>query len=415
MTYDIVLRNARLRNGSIVDVAIAESKYAAIEPNVAGSATTEIAVDGRLVTESFVIAQLHLDKVLTGDWLDAGVKSDYLERTMGGAMTTIERAAAVKLRYAEEEILERIRTVLEQAEDAGVTHIRGFIDIDSKAELKALRAALRARREWSGRVDLQIVAFPQDGLIREPGAEELIREAMKLGADLVGGIPWIEFTNDDMWRHIEIVFDIAEESNKDVAMLVDDAGDPNLRTTEYFAKTAIERGWAGRVAACHSRAMSLYNEVYHRKVVALLKRAKMGIVTNPHTGPLHVRVADLTAESIPLALGGESVNDPYYPFGRCNTLEVAFVSAHTLWMMSPQHQSMLYDMITVGPAKIMGLPPHSIAIGNTADLVILQERSLREALTTHIEPRYVIRKGEVRAQTTVSHRKLSAVARETSQ
>ena len=126
MAYDIVLRNARLRNGSIVDVAIAESKYAAIEPNVAGSATTEIAVDGRLVTESFVIAQLHLDKVLTGDWLDAGVKSDYLERTMGGAMTTIERAAAVKLRYAEEEILERIRTVLEQAEDAGVTHIRGI-------------------------------------------------------------------------------------------------------------------------------------------------------------------------------------------------------------------------------------------------------------------------------------------------
>ena len=119
MTYDIAIRNARLRNGSIVDIAIAESKYAAIEPQGPGSATTEISVDGRLVTESFVIAQLHLDKVLTGDWLDAGVKSDYLEPTMGGAMTTIERAAAVKLRYAEEEILERIRTVLEQAEACG--------------------------------------------------------------------------------------------------------------------------------------------------------------------------------------------------------------------------------------------------------------------------------------------------------
>ena len=96
-------------------------------------------------------------------------------------------------------------------------------------------------------------------------------------------------------------------------------------------------------------------------------------------------------------------------------LEVAFVSAHTLWMMSPQHQNMLYDMITVGPAKIMGLPPHSIAVGNTADLVILQERSLREALTTHIEPRYVIRNGQVRCETTISHRRRSAVATETSQ
>jgi cytosine deaminase len=406
MTYDLVIRNARLRNGSSIDIAIAEGKYAALEPQIQGTAKTEVFADGRLVTESFVIAQLHLDKVLTGDWLDAAVKSEYLEGTMGGAMTTIERAAAVKLRYVEDDILQRIRIVLDQAEAAGVTHIRAFIDIDLKAQLKALRAALRARKEWHGRVDLQIVAFPQDGLIREPGAEELIREAMKLGADLVGGIPWIEFTDEDMRRHVDIVFDIAEENNKNVAMLVDDAGDPDLRTTEYFAKTAIERGWIGRVAACHSRAMSLYNEVYHRKVVALLKRAQMGIVTNPHTGPLHVRVKELAAEGIPLALGGESVNDPYYPFGRCNMLEVAFVSAHTLWMMSPQHQEMLYDMTTIGPAKIMGLAPHSISLGNAADLVVLQEMSLREALTTHAEPRYVIRNGQVRCETAMSRRRV---------
>jgi cytosine/creatinine deaminase len=404
MTYDLMIRNARLRNGASVDIAIAEGKYAAIEPQVKEAAKTEISADGRLVTESFVIAQLHLDKVLTGDWLDAAVKSEYLEGTMGGAMTTIERAAAVKLRYVEDDVLQRIRTVMNQAEAAGVTHIRAFIDIDSKAQLKAVRAALRARQEWLDRVDLQIVAFPQDGLVREPGAEELVREAMKLGADLVGGIPWIEFTDEDMRRHVDIVFDIAEENDKDVAMLVDDAGDPDLRTTEYFAKTAIERGWIGRVTACHSRAMSLYNEVYHRKLVALLKRAQMGIVTNPHTGPLHVRVQELTSEGIPLALGGESVNDPYYPFGRCNMLEVAFVSAHTLWMMSPHHQDMLYNMITVGPAKIMGLPPHSISPGNAADLVVLQELTLREALTTHTDPRYVVRNGQVRCETAISRR-----------
>ncbi len=414
MLHDLIIRGARLRGGAKIDIAITDGLYAALEPSIQASGKMEIVADGRLVTESFVIAQLHLDKVLTGDWLDPDVKSEYLQGTMGGAMTTIEKAAAVKLRYTEEDILQRIRTVLDLAESAGVSHIRAFIDVDTKAQLKAIRAAVQARDEWNGRVQLQIVAFPQDGLIREPGAEELVREAMTLGADLVGGIPWIELTDADMRRHVDIAFDIAKDTNKDVAMLVDDAGDPDLRTLEYFAKSAIERGWAGRVAACHGRAMSLYNEVYHRKVVALLKQARLGVVTNPHTGPLHVRVGELAAQGVPLALGGESVNDPYYPFGRCNMLEVAFVCAHTLWMMSPDHQELLYDMITIGPAQVIGLPRHRIAVGNVADLVVLQEKTLREALTTHAEPRYVIRSGQVVCETSITRSRRVAAGVEVS-
>ncbi|MBV8097133.1 MAG: hypothetical protein JO110_28590, partial [Acetobacteraceae bacterium] len=166
MTYDLVVRNARLRTGTVIDIAVRDGKYAALEPQVHETGKTEIGADGRLTTESFVIAQLHLDKVLTGDWLDAEVKSEYLQGSMGGAMTTIERAAAVKLRYVEDDILQRIRAVLELAVAAGAIHIRAFIDVDSKAQLKAIRAAIRAREEWRGRVDLQVVAFPQDGLIR---------------------------------------------------------------------------------------------------------------------------------------------------------------------------------------------------------------------------------------------------------
>jgi cytosine/creatinine deaminase len=405
MTYDLVVRNARLRNGEVIDIAVGDGKYAALKPDLHEAGKTEIRADGRLTTESFVIAQLHLDKVLTGDWLDAEVKSEYLQGSMGGAMTTIERAAAVKLRYVEDDILQRIRAALEMALAAGAMHIRAFIDVDNKAQLKAIRAAIRAREEWRGLVDLQVVAFPQDGLIREPGAEDLIRQAMKLGADLVGGIPWIELTDDDMRRHVDIAFAIAQETDRDVAMLVDDAGDPDLRTTEYFAKKAIECNWTGRVSACHSRAMGLYNEVYHRKVVALLKQARMGMVTNPHTGPLHVRVEDLAKQGVALALGGESVNDAYYPFGRCNMLEVAFVCAHTLWMMSPAHQALLYDMITVNPAEIIGLPHHRLALGNPANFVILQEKSLREALTTHADPRFVVRDGQVRCEATINRQR----------
>lgn len=395
MAYDLVIRNARLRDGDLTDIAIADGSYAEIRPGIDEKGREEIDAEESLVTESFVIAQLHLDKVLTGDWVGPDTRKHYMDPTMGGAMTAVEFAGEVKRRYEEGEILERINTALQEAEFAGATHIRAFIDVDTKAQLKGIRAALKARDQWRGRVNIQVVAFPQDGIQRESGAEELLYEAMALGSDLVGGIPWIEYTEADMRAHVNVAFEIAERFDKDVAMLVDDAGDPGLRTTEYLAWKAIDRGWVGRVSGCHARAMTLYNEVYHRKVVALLRRAEMGIVTNPHTGPLHVRVRELADAGVPLALGGESVNDAYYPYGRCNMLEAAFVASHTLWMMSSDDQELLYDMITANPARILRLLQHGIAPGWPANLVVLQARSLREALTTHLEPRYVVRDGRV--------------------
>ncbi len=403
MAHDILVRNAKLRSGETVEIAIAGGKYAEVAESIKDGATQELDAGGNLVTESFVIGQLHLDKVLTGDWMDRSAREQYFDPDMGGAMTAIEFAAEVKKHYKEDEVLARIDRALEYATLAGVTHIRAFIDVDSKAELKGMKAALRAREKWRNQLDLQVIAFPQDGLPREPGAEELLYESMELGADLVGGIPWIEFTDADARRHVDIAFDIAEKYDKDVTMLLDDAGDPELRTSEYTATEAVRRGWGGRVVGCHMRASALYNEVYHRKWVELLKRAEMGIVTNPHTGPLHVRVKDLVRDGIVIGLGGESVNDAYYPYGRCNMLEAAFVTSHTLWAMDPSDQEMLYDMITVNPAKLLRLPGHKIAAGNEANLVVLHDDSLREAYTHHREPRYVIYKGRLTAESETSH------------
>ena len=403
MVHDILVRNARLRSGATVDIAIAEGRYAAIAEGIEEGAARELDAGGNLVSESFVIGQLHLDKVLTGDWMDRSAREQYFEGGMGGAMTAIEFAAAVKRRYREDEVLARIDRALEYAALAGVTHIRAFIDVDSKAGLKGMKAALRAREKWRDRLDLQVIAFPQDGLPREPGAEELLYESMELGADLVGGIPWIEFTETDARRHVDIVFDIAEKYDKDVTMLLDDAGDAELRTSEYTATEAVRRGWVGRVVGCHMRASALYNEVYHRKWVELLKRAEMGIVTNPHTGPLHERVNDLARAGIVIGLGGESVNDAYYPYGRCNMLEAAFVSSHTLWAMDAADQELLYDMITVNPARLLRLSGHSIDTGNEANMVVLHGDSLRAAYTHHREPRYVIYRGRLIAESETSH------------
>jgi cytosine deaminase len=271
--------------------------------------------------------------------------------------------------------------------------------VDTKAKLTGIRALLKVKEEFKDRIGIQIVAFPQDGIIREPGAEELLYKAMDLGANLVGGIPWIELTEDDARKHVDIAFEIAKKYDADVAMLTDDAGDPELRTTEYMATAAIRNDWIGRVTACHARATGLYNEVHHRKFAALLKKAGVGVVTDPHTGPLHVRVKELLSAGITVAMSQDDIYDAYYPYGRCNMLEVAFLGAHLLWMMSKEDRETLYDMVTTNAATVLRLKDYGLVAGNSANMVVLNSPDLRDAFTYHTEPLYVIREGTVKCET----------------
>jgi len=173
---------------------------------------------------------------------------------MGKAMNAIELAARVKEKYNESWILENARKALKLAAVNGVTHIRAFADVDSKAKLEGVKALIKAREEFKNVVEMQVVAFPQDGVVKEVGAYDLMKQAMDLGADVVGGIPWIELTEADEQKHIDLMFEIAKEYNKDVSMLVDDAGDPGLRTLEMLAVKTIKEGWFGRTLAHHARA-----------------------------------------------------------------------------------------------------------------------------------------------------------------
>ncbi|MBU4483808.1 amidohydrolase family protein, partial [bacterium] len=280
----------------------------------------------------------------------------------------------------------------------GNLHIRAFADVDSKAKLEGVKALIRARNEFKGVVDIQVVAFPQDGVIREPGAEGLVRKAMDLGADIVGGIPWIEYTEADELAHIQKMFAIAKEYDKDISMLVDDAGDPTLKTLEMMATETLRTGWEGRVLAQHARAMCLYPKPYFQKLVALLKKAKIGIVTDPQTGPLHARIKELLEEDALVCLGQDDISDAYYPYGRNNMLEVAFLASHLLWMTGREDMETLYDMITVNAAKAMNVRNFGIAEGNNANLVILNAENVLEALRYQEAPSYVISHGKLVAK-----------------
>lgn len=359
--------------------------------------TTVIDAAGALVSEPFVNGHLHLCKVYTLDHLGDGALADYHAEGMGGSMTAIEAAAAVKKGYHRDALMPGIRRALRLAVENGISHIRAFADTDTTAGVEGISAVLQGREEFRNAVTVQAVAFPQDGVVRDPGAAALVQEALEMGADVVGGIPWIEFTEEDAREHITAMMDLAQEYNRDVSMLVDDSGDAGLRTLETLAVETHRRGWTGRVTAQHARAMALYPEPYFRKVVALLQRAQIGVVSDPHTGPLHARVRDLRAAGIPVGLGQDDITDAYYPFGRNNMLEVAFLAAHLLWMTSAADLEALYDMITTDAAGVLGLGADSygLAPGGPADLVIHHHQGIRDILREHRCPRWVIRGGQV--------------------
>ncbi len=394
--FDLVVRGGRLRDGRVVDVGIRDGLVAEIGKGLRGE--VELDAGGGLVTEAFANPHLHMCKVYTLGMIEDEAMKHYHEAGMGGAMTAIELASKVKERYHEGWIYENARRAALEALRHGCLFIRAFVDTDTKARLEGVKALLRLRNELRDVMTIQVVAFPQDGVIRDEGAGELVRRAVEMGCDVVGGIPWIELTQDDSQAHIDQMFEIAVEHGRDVAMLVDDAGDPGLRTTEALARKTLEVGWIGRVAACHARAMQLYPDPYFRKLTKLLGKAGVSVVSDPHTGPLHARVRELLSEGVNVALGQDDIADAYYPYGRNKMLEVGFLASHLLWMTGRNDMETIYDMITWRAAEAMNIRNHRLKEGNPANLVVLPVRSVWEALWYQPEPRYVISEGRLVAE-----------------
>lgn len=392
---DILIKSARLRSDAqLNDIAIRDGLIAAIAPTLALPAGQVIEANGRLVTESFANPHLHLCKVWTLAMVEDEARQNYHGATMEKAMAAIEVASRIKERYAEGWIVENARRAVALAALHGNLHVRAFADVDSKARLEGLNALLKVRDEFRGIVDIQVVVFPQDGILREPGTKELMREAMKRGADVVGGIPWIEYTDAAATEHIAFCFDLAQEFDKDVSMLLDDAGDPGLRTLETFAIEAAARGWAGRALAHHCRAMSQYPKPYLHRLIGTLRAGNISIVSDPHTGPLHACVRELLAEKVNVCLGQDDISDAYYPYGRNNMLEVVFLASHLLWMMARDEIEQLYDLVTINGGKAINVPL-KLAVGQPAHLVVLDQQDVLEAVRFHGAPAWVISHGRV--------------------
>ena len=389
----LLIKNARLRSDYRNHKIYLQNGIVSSIDGKEKEAEKEIDVMGSLLTESYVIAHLHLDKVYT--YSMAGEKT--LKKYQGGkdTVSAIKQASKIKESLDEHIMYKNASRALNEALSFGVSAIRAFADVDNVIELKGIGTLIRLKKEFSKKIEIQVVAFPQEGLTNVDGIEELIEKAVEEGADVVGGIPWIEKLKEQKEKHVEKILQIAVKHKKDVAMLVDDCCSPSSKTLEMLAKETVRMGWIGRVQACHARSMQLYDKSYLKKLIALCRSAGISFVINPHTGPCNAPVERLIREGITVALGQDDCCDAYYPFGRCKMTEVAFLASHILRMMSPRDLEILYDMITLNPAKAIGLRGFGIAKGNPARMVILPVKSVYEAIWHQAEPVAIINREDV--------------------
>jgi len=403
-SVDLIIRNAKLRNKEgLWDIGVREGKITSIAKNLPQKAAQEIDAGGKLTVPAFIDPHIHLDKVNIVDVVRPNVSGTLKE--------AIEIIWDKKSKYTNEDIVERAGDVIKRGALNGTTRMRTHVDVDTIGGLKPLEGVLEAREKFKDIVDIEIVAFPQEGILKDPGCEKLMWQAMEMGADLVGGMPANEYTPDDSRRHIEICFDIAEKYNVDVDMHVDETDDPFYRTLEMLADETIKRGWQGRVTAGHTCALAAYDDHYASYVIEKVKKAGIHMITNPVTNlmlqgrndkqPVRrgiTRVKELLAAGVNVSYGQDCVKDTFYPFGSADMLQVALVTAHAAHMSLPHEIEKVFDMITYDAAKVLRLENYGLEEGKDADIVILDCYTVNDAIRLQPARLYVVKGGRVIAK-----------------
>ncbi|MDA8195299.1 MAG: cytosine deaminase [Thermaerobacter sp.] len=400
---ETVIRQVRVGDGrEPVTITIRHGRIAEIGAD-RGAHGQVVDGAGGLVVPALVDPHIHLDAVLT-EGFPAPNRS-------GTLLEGIERWSQRKPYLTEDDICRRAEEVIRWHMAHGVLNIRSHVDI-CDPHLTALRALLKVREAIQAVVTLQLVAFPQDGIYCFPDGPELLEEAIRLGADVVGGIPHYEWTREDGLRELELAFGLARKYGRPLDIHCDETDDDQSRFLETVANLTRQNGLGGRVTASHATALASYNDPYAFKLIRMVKAAGVHIVANPLDNIVlqgrfdtyrkrrgMTRVKELLAEGVTVAAGHDSVMDPWYPLGSGNQWFVASMLAHIGQLTGSDELPAAWQAVTTAGARVMQLRDYGVAEGMRADLAIYDVPGPADLIRLMPLPRWVLAAGQVVAHT----------------
>ena len=404
MSFDLIVQNANLPDGRTgIDIACKDGQIAAIEAGITAEAENTIKADGKLASPPFVDSHFHMDATLS-------LGLPRMNRS-GTLLEGIALWGELKEILTIDAVVERALKYCDLAVSQGLLAIRSHVDVcDDK--LTGVKGLLEVREKVKDYIDLQLVAFPQDGLFRTPNAEKNLLTALDMGVDIVGGIPHFERTMEDGARSVKRLCEIAAERGLMVDLHCDETDDPMSRHVETLAYETQRLGLQGRTAGSHLTSMHSMDNYYVSKLLPLMAEAQVHAIANPlinitlqgrhDTYPKRrgqTRVPELRSYGINVAFGHDCVMDPWYSMGSGDMLEVASMGLHVAQMTSRDDIRYCYDCVTSHPAKAMGLNGYGIEKGCKADLVLLQARDTIEAIRMKATRLAVVKAGKIIATT----------------
>jgi cytosine deaminase len=405
---ELLIRNVRIAaGGELTDIAIDHGHIIAVERDIAADAARVIDANGRAAIPGLLEPHIHLDKAM-------------LDRRMPACTGTLEEAIRItgilKAKQQRDDVLMRSRRVLDMAVKAGTTAIRAHPDVDTIQGLVGVETASMLKEEYRDLLDLQIVAFPQEGLLKSPGSFALMEEAMRLGADVVGGCPYSERTLEDSERHIDLVFNLAQKYGAPIDMhadFADNTSDARFATAAFIARKTIETGYVGRVSLGHVTSLGALTADDAKPVIALLREAGIHVVSLPATDvylggrqdgsnqrrgltPVH-RLRDA---GVNVTFSSNNIRNAFTPFGKADPLLTGNLLAHLAQFGTPENQADILRMCTYGAARAMGIDgDYGLAAGCRADLVILDTYDVADALLDIPVRSWVVKRGRISVET----------------
>ena len=393
---DLLLRGVRLPDrDDVVNVAIDGGVIAAVGL-MAPSARESLDLGGRLLTPGLVESHIHLDKALLNDRVSA---------TAGTLAEALQLCAQAKQAFTVDDIRARARRVLDLAVRAGTTAMRTHVEVDPIVGLAGMEAVLPLRDEYAPALDLQICAFAQEGIVKAPGTEGLLRRALTMGADLVGGCP---YNDSDGREHIRIVFALATAFGVDADFHVDFSDEPEHLHVRDIAAHAVRAGWQGRVTVGHLSELAAVPGFRQDEIIAEIAGARLGVICLPATDlylmgrhdEMNVRrgltpVRRLLAAGVPVALASNNIRNPFTPVGTADLVHMAFIAAVAAHMGTPADLRALLDAITVHPARLLRRPEYGLTPGCRADLVVWDCLRAEDAIATMAPRVLVVKAGRI--------------------